>query len=395
MNSIYKRPFLFLILILVSLEVFAQRVSTEKSPTSIVFQSGEQGYHTFRIPAIIKISDGSLLAFCEGRANGSGDFGNIDIVMKRSNNQGKTWNDFSVVVNAGMLQAGNPAPVVDMLDPKFPNGRIFLFYNTGNNHEGEIRKGNGIREVWYKTSIDQGITWSEGINITQQVHFPFKNDSIQSTGKWRSYANTPGHAIQFKAQLYKGRIYIPANHSEGEPKKDFSDYRAHGFYTDDHGKSFQVSTNVSIPGSNESTAAELDKGYLMMNSRNQRGDIKARIVSISSNGGETWDTSYFDYQLPDPVNEASILNVYTKKQKYVLAFCNAANTLKRDHLTLRISYDNGISWPVAIPIDSSDQKQKGDYTAYSDLVQLHKRSIGILYERDDYKQIVFVKRKWH
>ncbi|MFZ9660952.1 MAG: sialidase family protein [Chitinophagaceae bacterium] len=370
---------------------------------NVVFRSGDNGYHTYRIPAIIKDPKGILMAFCEGRKKGSGDFGNIDIVMRKSNDDGVTWSDLKVIVDAGELQAGNPAPVVDMLDPRFPSGRIFLFYNTGNNHENEIRKGNGIREVWYKTSIDGGETWSEPVNITLQVHFPFLkiSDSVQQgnnshqISKWRSYANTPGHGIQLMKKPYEGRIYIAANHSEGEPQKDFSDYQAHGFYSDDHGTSFRVSSSVSILGSNESTAVELIDGRLMMNSRNQRGDVKNRIVSISSNGGETWDTSYFDQQLPDPVNEGSILQLGLQKKRQALAFCNAANETKRDTLTLRISYDDGRSWSEKILIDQNNIQDYNDFTAYSDLVQLNQRVVGILYERDNYKEIVFKKQKWH
>ena len=107
---------------------------------SVVFRSGNDNYSTFRIPAIIKAPNGDLLAFCEGRVNNSGDFGNIDIVMKRSTDGGNSWSSIQVVVDADSLQAGNPAPVVDVLDPAYPGGRIFLFYNTGNNHEGEVRK---------------------------------------------------------------------------------------------------------------------------------------------------------------------------------------------------------------------------------------------------------------
>ena len=71
------------------------------------------------------------------------EFGNVDILLRKGNSDGISWGQLSVVADNGKLQAGNPAPVVDLLDPKYPDGRIFLFYNTGNNHEGEVRKGNG------------------------------------------------------------------------------------------------------------------------------------------------------------------------------------------------------------------------------------------------------------
>jgi len=363
-----------------------------------VFISGTEGHQSYRIPAIIGLPDGELLAFCEGRVHNAGDFGDINIVLKRSSDGGKTWGPLQMVVDADSLQAGNPAPVVDLTDPAYPAGRIFLFYNTGNNHEGEVRKGNGLREVWYITSTNRGATWGDPVNITTLVHRPLHpqmNAGYDFQDDWRSYANTPGHAMQFSSGKYRGRIFVAANHSAGEPQPGFADYHAHGFYSDDHGKTFRLSRTVSLPGSNESTAAELSNGRLVMNSRNQKGDIRARIVSISSDGGATWDTTYFDRALPDPVNEGSILTIGTKKGKSILAFSNAADTARRDNLTLRISFNEGKSWQKNIQIDKSDGSDNGrDYTAYSDLVRLGKKQVGVLYERSGYSEIVFVPIRW-
>lgn len=365
--------------------------------TSVVFKSGEAGYHTFRIPAIVRAPDQSLLAFCEGRVNNAGDFGDIKIVLRRSTDDGKTWLPIQVVAAMGNLQVGNPAPVVDVSDPAHPRGRIFLFYNTGDHHEYEVRKGNGLREVWYISSTDNGLTWSDPVNITTSVHRPLqpqKNPNYSFREDWRSYANTPGHAMQFQQGPYRGRIFIAANHSAGAPQHQFEDYAAHGFYTDDHGKTFQLASSLSIKGSNESIATELSNGRLMMNSRNQKGDIRSRIVSISSDGGQNWDTSYFDKQLPDPVNQGSLLTIGYKKGKAILAFCNASSTTQRDSLTLRISWDEGKTWPHQQIIDASPKNFKGDYTAYSDLVYINKRTVGVLYERKGYGEIVFKRVRW-
>jgi sialidase-1 len=356
-----------------------------------VFVSGDAGHKSYRIPAIIKLPNGDLLAFAEGRVHGAGDFGDINIVLKRSSNNGKTWSHLQTIVNYDSLQAGNPAPVVDLSDPAYPDGRILLFYNTGNNHEGEVRKGNGLREVWYTTSADGGSTWTEPINITTQVHKPNQpkiNSAYNFKEDWRSYANTPGHAMQFTEGEYRGRIFVAANHSSGEPQQESRDYQAHGFYTDDHGKTFQLSESVNIPGSNEAMATELSDNRLMMNVRNQRGDIRARIVAISDDGGTTWDTAYFDHTLPDPICQGSILTVGKKKGKNILAFCNAADTAMRDNLTLRISNNDGMSWDKFYIVDKSTKGEK-DFTAYSDIVQIGKKEIGVLYERDGYKEIVF------
>ena len=350
---------------------------------SVVFKSGDAGYAIYRIPAIVKAPGGALLAFCEGRVNNGGDFGNIDIVMKRSVDGGTSWSTLQVVVDADSLQAGNPAPVVDLLDPQYPGGRIFLFYNTGNNHEGEVRKGKGQRKVWYVTSVDNGNTWSTPVDISLQVH---RHGTVDD---WRSYANTPGHGLQLTQGPHAGRLFVAANHSEGTPKSRFEDYRAHGFFTDDHGKTFTLSASVSRPGGNESIAAELAGGRLLLNSRNQRGDIKERLISLSNNGGASWDTSYFDPVLIDPVCQGSILNIGWKKNKAVLAFSNAATRTKRDSLTVRISVDEGATWKYSLLVDFNSTGTKSDHTAYSDLVLVNKNSLGVLYERSGYKEIFF------
>ena len=386
-----KKAFLYSVTLVFFIETFSQ----DKVP---VFISGTEGHKSYRIPAIVSLPNGEMIAFCEGRVNGSNDYGDINIVMKRSSDKGKTWGTLHTIVDYDNLQAGNPAPVVDLTGPTYPKGRIFLFYNTGNNHESEVRKGNGLREVWYKTSTDNGDTWSDAVNITLQVHRPKQpqvNAAYNFSEDWRSYANTPGHAMQFKYGKYKGRIYVAANHSAGNPLPRYADGRAFGYYSDDHGKTFHLSDDISIQGGNEATAAELSNGKLMINARNQVGNIKARIIAISNNGGQKWDTTYFDNNLPDPVCEGTILTLGMKKNKSILAFCNAADTLQRNNLTLRISYDDGKTWKKNILVDKSPTPDKGrNYTAYSDIVDLRKNRIGILYERADYSEITFTIVKW-
>ena len=342
-----------------------------------VFESGTEGHKIYRIPAIVGLPNKTLLAFCEGRVNGSGDFGDINIVLKKSTDGGATWSALSTVIDYNNLQAGNPAPVVDLTDPRYPAGRIFLFYNTGNNDEYSMRMGKGIREVWYVTSTDEGATWSAPVNITAQVHRPNQpgiNKAYSFKEDWRSYANTPGHATQFLSGMYKGRIYVAANHSSGPPQKNFEDYNAHAFYTDNHGESFSLANSIVLPGSNEATAAPLTHGKLILNARNQAGTVRYRYVAYSNDGGASWQENYFDTSLVDPVCEGSILEIGQKKGKTILAFCNAADAKKRDNLTLRISYDEGKNWThnttknKAIVISKAPENYKGDYAASSDLI---------------------------
>ncbi|AWO01132.1 exo-alpha-sialidase [Chitinophaga alhagiae] len=380
-----SRLFLLCVLVLSSMVTYSQSVP--------VFTAGQEGHRSYRIPAIIGLPNGHLLAFCEGRVHNAGDFGDINIVMKRSTDGGKTWSALQEVVDYDSLQAGNPAPVVDTRDPAFPGGRIFLFYNTGNNHEGEVRKGKGLREVWYKTSADNGATWSDPVNITAQTHRPSFPPAYSFPEDWRSYANTPGHAMQFESGKFEGRIFVAANHSAGPPQPHFRDYRAHGFYTDDHGKTFRLGGSVAVPGGNEAIAADISGSRLMMNVRNQQGDVRARIVAVSKDGGATWDTAYFDRNLPDPVCQGTLLTLQRRKKGHVLAFCNAADTTQRDNLTLRISTNDGKTWKRSYVIDRSPGALKSSKTAYSDIVRLSRRAVGVLYEKDNYSTITFVPVK--
>lgn len=362
-----------------------------------VFEGGKEGHATYRIPAIISLPDGELLAFAEGRVNGSNDYGDINLVLKRSNDQGKVWSSLQTIVDYDDLQAGNPAPVLDLFDPAFPEGVLYLFYNTGNNHEYDIRMNKGVREVWMIRSNDLGISWEKPVNITSQVHKPNNpdfNPSYTNPSDWRHYANTPGHAFQFQEGEYQGRIYIAANHSQGPPQDESKDYQAHGFYTDDHAKTFKISESIKFPGSNESIAAELPEGRMIMSIRNQRGDIPSRIIAYSEDGGATWTEQYFEENLPDPVCQGSMLSFKDENGNTILAHSNNADTESRNNLTVKISRDKGKSWPKAIPIDQKENIQGQSWTAYSDLVLISPQKIGVLYERDDYKEIVFKVVDW-
>jgi len=393
-NKIIQMRQIGFILVFVCLSAFA---NTQELVT--VFESGKEGFSSFRIPSIIQLPNKKLLAFAEGRVNSAADFGNVKIVMKSSEDNGAHWSNLNVVVDNGNLQAGNAAPVVDILDPAYPGGKIYIFYNTGNASESDLREGIGLREVWFISSIDNGASFSSPVNITSQVHFP--NGTVlgrkyESTIDWRTYANTPGHAVQSLNGLYKGRIYIAANHSTGPAQANFKEYASHGYYTDDHGKSFKLGASLSIKGSNEATAAFISNNRLILNARNQQGNTRSRIVAYSNDGGMHFDTSYYDPNLPDPICEGTILNVGQKKGKSILAFVNAADTMYRNNLTLRVSFDEGKSWTIRKMIDQTNDtnKQKDDFTAYSDIILIGKRKIGVLYERDNYSKIIFKQMSW-
>lgn len=354
---------------------------------TVVFQNGEGGYRCYRIPAIVKAPNGELLAFAEGRVTDCGDFGDVEIVLRTSTDNGKTWGALRRAADNGTFQVGNAAPVFDLTDPRFPNGRLFLLYNTGTVSEADVRAGKAIREVWYVTSTDNGKSWSEPVNITTQVNRPNKpsvNAQYAFTDDWRSYANTPGHALQLSQGAHKGRLFVAANHSAGPPQAQFRDYQAHGFYSDDHGKTWQLSSPIPYPGGNESTAAETSTGGVLMNIRNQSGDVKNRLLAYSPNAGTSWEPVRIAQDLPDPVCQGSMINYQPAGGKGVLLFGNANSQTKREKMTVRISQDDGKSWSVGREIYAGS-------SAYSDLVVQQDSRIGLLYEKDNYNRIVYAQ----
>lgn len=360
--------FVFLLCTLLFLQCDEPNPSFENQ----VFTNGEGGYACYRIPALISTPQGTLMAFAEGRKTGCSDFGNVDLLLKTSRDNGLHWSEAKVVAEFDSLQAGNPAPVVDRFDPNYPEGRVFLFYNTGDASENDVRQGKGIREVYYITSKDEGKNWSEPINITHQVHF--NKTSGEASQDWRTHATTPGHAFQFKYPPYQGRIYIPANHSQGPPQEGFNEYRAYGFFTDDHGQTFKVSPDLQTPSSNEAIGVELPTGQLMLNIREQNGATRTRLIALSNSGGEHWDTEYFDKALISPVCQSSLL-VFEGLKDTLLLYSGPNSKTQREKMTIKASQDEGKTWTTQKEIYSGT-------SAYSDLVQIDLNSIGLLYEKE-------------
>lgn len=333
-----------------------------------VYSSGTDGYHTCRIPALIVTSEGTLLAFCEGRAGGRGDAGDIDIVLKRSKDNGRTWSGQQVVWDDGTNTCGNPCPVVDE-----QTGVIWLLmtWNLGSDHEREIiRKESGdTRKVFVCSSHDDGVSWKEPAEITRTAKDP----------AWGWYATGPGHAIQMKKGIHKGRLVIPCDHSYDDPGGKVGDgpyeYGSHIIYSDDHGATWRLG-GVIRPGVNECQVVELadGKGTLLINMRSYSGRHR-RTQSLSRDGGMTWSEPADVAHLIEPVCQASIIrysDIESGGGDRIL-FSNPASE-KREKMTVKMSRDHGETWTVERLLHPGP-------SAYSDLAVTLDGKICCLYER--------------
>ena len=320
-----------------------------------IFRAGEGGYHAYRIPALIVTKKGTLLAFCEGRKTSGSDAGDIDVLLRRSFDRGKTWSPVAKVADMGSDTVGNPTPVVER-----KTGTIFLLLtaNPGTATERQITDAapGAVRAVWITHSIDDGASWAPPVDITAQVKRP----------DWTWYATGPGNGIQLRS----GRLVIPCDHNG----------HSHVIYSDDRGATWKIG-GVAEEKTNESAIAELKDGSLLLNMRSYHGKHR-RAIQRSRDGGLTWSPLAFDDALIEPVCEASLISIGQGR----LLFANPAATT-RSHLTVRLSKDDGATW-------SASRLLYEGPSAYSSLARLRGGKIGLLYERGErspYEQITFAQ----
>ncbi|MAT69607.1 MAG: alpha-sialidase [Planctomycetaceae bacterium] len=328
---------------------------------TVVYRMGEHGYHTYRIPAIVKAANGDLLAFAEGRKNGAGDAGDIDLVLRRSSDGGVTWGEMAVLQDewddpTANVTYGNPAPVVDLLDPDHP-GRVWLLLTRNN---------DGVLAIF---SDDHGATWSQRIDITAQVKRP----------NWNWYATGPGHVLQLTRGPHAGRLVVASDHRTS----DRPGWGAHAVISDDHGATWRIgAVDTRDRGDalhpNETLAEELTDGRVYFNARDQHGsDPATRAVAFSSDGGESFDEPFVPApEFVTPVVQNSILRVAASDagaDEDLLVWCGPGDPQRRRDLTLMVSRDEARTWRAAGVIHQGD-------AAYSDIVLIDDAHVGVLYE---------------
>ena len=344
-----------IVLDLLIVPVWSADEANEKEPVNtVIYESGKQGYHTYRIPALVVTNKGTLLAFCEGRKTSRSDHGDIDLLLRRSSDGGRKWDKQRIVHEEGdtkKITIGNPCAVVDK-----DTGIVWLAFCRDNDR------------VFITSSSDEGQTWARPREITKDVKKP----------EWGWYATGPGHGIQLQRGKYKGRLVIPCDCGDSKGWGEW-DKKGHSLviYSDDHGKSW-TRGDITENSMNECEVVELADGSLLLSMRNYRG-LKKRAFAVSNDGGHTWSSPKNHEQVFCPTCQSS-MHRYSWQPNRILY--SGPGGPGRENMTIRLSYDEGKTWPVAKVLE------KGS-AAYSDLAVLPDGRIGCLYEVDGYKRIVF------
>lgn len=350
-------------------------ISATASAASIervdVWKRGTEGYQVYRIPSLLVTKAGTVLAICEGRQTPKGnDSGEINLLVKRSTDGGKTFGPNEIVWADGKNTCGNPCPVVDQ-----STGTIWMLMtrNNGEDHEKDIVAGKSKerRTAWITSSEDDGKTWAKPREITDDVMKP----------DWRWYATGPGVGIQIQKGDHAGRLVIPCDYTKLGGGKGAGN--SHVIYSDDHGKTWKIGGEAPETKFNESQIVELPDGKLMLNMRNGRpADVMQRGVCISEDGGETFKDLRHDATLIEPICQGSIT-----RWKDSILFSNPASDAKRVAMTVRKSDDAGKTWAASREVFAGP-------SAYSCLAVLPDGSIGLLYEcgeKNSYEKLALAR----
>ncbi len=319
-----------------------------------LFVSGEGGYHTYRIPAVVVSARDVVLVFCEGRKTSARDDGDIDLLVRRSTDGGKTWQPAQRVYEEGgdqPITIGNPCPI------SAADGSVHLLFCRNN------------RQAFCTKTTDDGQTFSEPLEITAGLRpFPFSFTRL-GTG--------PVHGIQTTSLRLVAPLWL--NDKIGQ------NYRSGVAVSDDGGRTWKAGGLVpaDVTGLNECSVAELPGGNLLLNMRNLQA--KCRAVATSEDGGLSWSRPQLAKELIDPQCQGALLRLPGSGQARLL-FSNAADA-KRLRLTVRLSADAGRTW-------SAGQMLHAGPSAYSDLAVAADGTVLCVYERgrkSPYEQIALAR----
>ncbi len=359
--------------LLVPLLTCSAASALEDRPFVVIHRQGEHSCHTFRIPGIAVTNSGTLLAVYDMRYRSRRDLqGHMDIGLSRSTDGGKTWEKPRPIMDMGR-HGGLPEDQNGCSDPNIlvdrATGEIIVSAVWTHGKPGTHQwKGRGSEpglelarssQFMMVRSGDDGKTWSKPENQTAKLKNP----------AWHLFAPGPGNGITMK----DGTLVMPTG-GRDEKGLPFSNL----MWSKDHGKTWTLSSPARS-NTNESAVAELSDGSLMLNMRDNRNRkdksrTNGRAVSVTADLGKTWKVHPSDHgSLPEPVCMASLISHRLKDGRAVLFFSNPHHKSRRQNMTLQMSLDDGKTWNKPVLLDRNGG-------AYSSLVMVNDRTVGILYE---------------
>lgn len=335
-----------------------------------VRHAGDDGSASFRIPGLVTSNKGTLLGVYDVRYNNSADLQeHIDIGLSRSTDGGKTWEKMRIPMTfgetgglpAGQNGVGDPSILVDT---KTNTIWIVAAWTHGiGGQRAWTASGQGMdmdhtAQLVLAKSEDDGKTWSEPINITEQVKDPL----------WYFLLQGPGRGIT----MADGTLVFPIQYIDAQRVPN-----AGVMYSKDRGNTWKIH-NLARTNTTEAQVAEVEPGVLMLNMRDNRGG--SRAVSTTTDLGETWTEHPSSRKaLPEPVCMASLISVKAKDnvlKKDILLFSNPNTTKGRNHITIKASLDGGLTWLPENQLLLDAENGWG----YSCLTMIDKETVGILYE---------------
>lgn len=377
--------------------------------TTPVFTNGEHGVACYRIPAIVRMATGELLAVAEGRVVNCLDHGGpIRVVAKIGDPTGEHWSEV-ITIAKNVLPDGieevaqNPSPVVDLLDPEHP-GKIVVMFNKAEHGERAITERAGVRRFFVIESLDHGRTWVNERDITSEVHKPnlphytrVHEDAAERYNHpedWRACFTTVGHAIQLQGGRdgslpTRGRLLFANYLTQGDAT--ILQGQAHLVYSDDHGKTWVNGDPSPVRGPNEMMSVERANGDVLVNFRNYStpefttAEGRGQFTFVTREDGTyevpTDHVTLTELPMPGFGLQGAIHRVADTPDGPLL-YSGADNRETRTGMTVWRSDDEGDSWQVLHKIDPGP-------SAYSDLVTLTDGRAGLLYELGGDDGIVF------
>jgi sialidase-1 len=341
---------------------FGQQPSLEKLD---LFEADKDGYKLYRIPGVVVTKRGVVLGYCEARKTGKSDWDTIDIMLRRSADNGRTWDSPRKIVDVAGPKSKNPVALERNQaypdDVTYNNPVAIVDHKTGAVHFLFCLE---YARCFYMRSDDDGVTFTKPVEITSTF------EGFRARYNWRVIATGPAHGIQLKS----GRLIVPVWLSLGTEGNGHGPSVTSVIYSDDRGRTWRAGEIIGLdtPGlinPNETVAAQLADGRVMLNLRSV-SKANRRAISFSRDGATGWSKAVFDEQLLEPICMASVARLSEKPNRIIfanpdnLARADGRDTpgLRRDrkNLTIKLSYDEARTWPVSKTLEPGP-------SAYSDL----------------------------